>query len=121
MVLFRPRYCIRVLLESEADAEFVNHVAATFRIGGEEIEVDLGAGGEDEPAVLGANSKVEADAIHVVYGFANHEARNGTNIPAVFVVLVDMAELDGEDDGAGGSGLFLDVVGGSSNVVASDA
>ena len=109
------------MLQSEADAEFVNHVATAALVCGQEVEVDLGAGSEDEPPVLCADGKVEADAIHVVDGFANHETGDSANVPAVLVVFVDMAELDGEDNGAGGGCFFLDVVGGGSDVVASDA
>ena len=99
----------------------MNHVSAAFRIGGEEVEVYLSAGREDEPAALGADGKVETDAVHVVYRFVEHDTRDNSDVPAVFVVFVDMAEFDGEDNGAGFGGILLTIVGGSGDVVANDA
>ncbi len=99
----------------------MNHVSAAFRIGGEEVEVYLGAGCEDEPAALCANSKVAADAVHVVDGFVEHDTRDYSYIPAVFVVLVDVAEFEGKDDGVSGGCGFFDIVGGCSDFIARDA
>ena len=108
------------MLQSEADAEFVNHIATAALVCGQEVEVDLGAGSEDEPAVLCADGKVEADAIHVVDGFANHETGDGANVPAVLVVFVDMAELDGEDNGASLLTYFISIIGIGVDIVPSD-
>ena len=109
------------MLESEADAEFVYHVSAAALVCGQNVEIDFGARSEDEPAILGADGKVEADTIHVVDGFVKHKTGNGTNVPSVFVVFADVAEFYGKDDGVGGCCLFLDIVRGGSDVVASDA
>ncbi len=125
-----PGYCLGCLyeiivrkdaLQSEANAEFVDHVATAAFVGRKEVEVDFGAGGKDEPAVLGADGKIEADAIHVVDGFANHEAWGGADVPAVLVVLVDVAEFEGKDDGVSGGCGFFDIVGGCSDFIARDA
>ena len=99
----------------------MNLVLDTALVGGQEVEIDLGAGGKDEPAVLGADGKVETETIHVVDGFVEHNTGYNTHIPAMLVVFVDVAEFDGQDDGVGAGGSFFDIVGGGSDVVASDA
>ena len=98
----------------------MNHVTAAVLVGGQEVEVDFGARGKDEPAVLGADGKVEADAIHVVDGFANHETGNGADVPAVLVVLVDVAEFEGKDDGTSLRTNFISIIEAGVDVVTSD-
>ena len=124
-----PGYCLGCLceiivrkdaLQSEANTEFVDHVAAAAFVGRKEVEVDFGAGGKDEPAVLGADGKIEADAIHVVDGFANHEAWGGADVPAVLVVLVDVAEFEGKDDGTSLRTNFISIIETGVDVVTSD-
>ena len=124
-----PGYCLGCLyeiivrkdaLQSEANAEFVDHVATAAFVGRKEVEVDFGAGGKDEPAVLGADGKIEADAIHVVDGFANHEAWGGADVPAVLVVLVDVAEFEGKDDGTSLRTNFISIIETGVDVVTSD-
>lgn len=90
-------------------------------IGGHEVEVELGAGGEDEPAVLSAHGEVETEAVHVVLGGVEHETGGNAKVPAVLVVLVEMGEFDGDKDCAGGRGGLLAVVGGGGDAIAQDA
>lgn len=125
-----PGYCLGCLyeiivrkdaLQSEANAEFVDHVATAAFVGRKEVEVDFGAGGKDEPAVLGADGKVATETIHVVDGFVEHHTGDNTEIPAVFVVFIDVAEFDGENDGVSGGSGFFDIVGGCSDFIARDA
>lgn len=124
-----PGYCLGCLyeiivrkdaLQSEANAEFVDHVATAAFVGRKEVEVDFGARGKDEPAALGTDGKIEADAIHVVDGFANHEAWGGADVPAVLVVLVDVAEFEGKDDGTSLRTNFISIIETGVDVVTSD-
>lgn len=108
------------MLKSEADTKLVDHVSTAFSIGGKKVEIDLCARGEDKPAVLSANGKVEAETVHVVFRFIDHDTWYHTKVPTMFVVFVDMTEFDGKDNGISLHRLFIFIIGGGCNVVASD-
>ena len=89
-------------LQDEADTEFVDF-RITRGIGGQQVEINLGTGGEDEPAALGADAGINTELVELgTFGtqFREIESRGYTNIPAMVIVLVDVTELDGNEDSA---------------------
>ena len=102
----------------------MNHVATAPFKGSQEVEINLGAWGKDEPAVLGADGQVATEAVELsILGILLLEVESGNyaKIPAMFIVFVDMAKLDGEDEGAGFEGCFFDIIVRNGNVLAFDA
>ena len=98
-------------LQNKADTEFVDFLV-TGGVGGEDVEVDFGTGGEDKPAALGADGSVETELVELCTlgsHFREIESGSDTNIPTMLVVLVDVAEFDGHNDGTEGSGLLFTV------------
>ena len=89
-------------LQDEADTEFVDF-RITRGIGGQQVEINLGTGGEDEPTALGADAGINTELVELgTFGslFREIESGGNTNIPAMVIVLVDVAELDGNEDSA---------------------
>ena len=81
----------------------------TRGIGGQQVEINLGTGGEDEPTALGADAGINTELVELgTFGSLFWEIESGgyTNIPAMVIVLVDVAELDGNEDGIEVSGLL---------------
>ena len=105
------RVCKWRRLQDEADTEFVDF-RITRGIGGQQVEINLGTGGEDEPAALGADAGINTELVEFgTFGtqFREIESRSDTNIPAMLVVLVDVAKFDGYNDGTESFGYFFSV------------
>ena len=86
-------------LQNKADTEFVDHITTTTLICGQEVKVDFGTRGENEPAALSANCNIKTETIHVVWGsLIYHYSRNCANIPTMIVVFVYVAKFNRKDN-----------------------
>ena len=72
-------------------------------IGGKQVEINFRTRGEDEPAALRSDAGVNTELVELgTFGTQFREIETGSdaNIPAMVIVLVDMAEFDGNEDSA---------------------
>ena len=103
-------------LQVETNAEFVNLalVLNIGTIGGQEVEIDLETRREDEPAALCTDGNIAAEFIEAIacgqrLVESKVESRSNTQIPAMVVVFIDVGELEGQDNRAVGTNLFLTI------------
>ena len=79
-------------------------------ISGQQVEIDLGTRREDEPAALRTDAGINTELVELgAFGsqFGEVESGGETNIPTMVIVLVDVAELDGDENGAVVSRLLI--------------
>ncbi len=90
----------------------MDHITTATLVCGEDVKVDLGTRGENEPAALSANCNIKTETIHVVWCvLIYHYTWGRPNIPTVFVVFVYVAEFNGKDNRTGIGNFLRHIVG----------